>query len=58
MADVLFTNARIFDGSGDLPYSGDVLVQGNRIARVTAPATARAACRCRARRRSMRPARS
>ena len=35
MADVLFTNARIFDGSGDLPYSGDVLVQGNRISRVT-----------------------
>ena len=35
MADVLFTNARIFDGSGDIPYSGDVLVQGNRIARVT-----------------------
>ena len=35
MADVLFTNARIFDGSGDLPFTGDVLVQGNRIARVT-----------------------
>ncbi len=34
MADVLFTNARVFDGSGDLPYPGDVLVQGNRIARV------------------------
>ena len=35
MADVLFTNAKIFDGSGDLPYTGDVFVQGNRIARVT-----------------------
>src|ERR1700741_3168846 len=35
MADVLFTNARIFDGSGAQPYPGDVLVQGNRIARVT-----------------------
>jgi imidazolonepropionase-like amidohydrolase len=35
MADTLFTNVRIFDGSGDLPYAGDVLVQGNRIARVT-----------------------
>ena len=35
MADVLFTNARIFDGSGAQPYTGDVLVQGNRIARVT-----------------------
>src|SRR5262245_25943104 len=35
MADVLYTNARIFDGSGDPPYAGDVLVQGNRIARVS-----------------------
>lgn len=34
MADVLFTNARIFDGSGELPFQGDVLVQGKRIARV------------------------
>ena len=35
MADVLFTNVRIFDGSGDLPYTGEVLVQGNRIGRVS-----------------------
>ena len=35
MANVLFTNVRIFDGSGDPPYNGEVLVQGNRIARVT-----------------------
>lgn len=35
MADVLFTNARIFDGSGAQPFKGDVLVQGNRIVRVT-----------------------
>ncbi len=34
MASILFTNARIFDGSGGLPYTGEVLVQGNRIARV------------------------
>ena len=34
MADMLFTNVRIFDGGGDAPFSGDVLVQGNRIARV------------------------
>ena len=34
MADVLFTNARIFDGGGDLPFSGEVLVQGNKISRV------------------------
>ena len=34
MADVLFTNVRIFDGGGELPFMGEVLVQGNRIARV------------------------
>ena len=34
MSNVLFTNVRIFDGSGDLPYAGEVLVQGNRITRV------------------------
>lgn len=34
MADVLFTNVRIFDGSGEQPYNGEVLVQGKRIARV------------------------
>ncbi|MBC8117942.1 MAG: amidohydrolase family protein, partial [Burkholderiaceae bacterium] len=35
MANVLFTNVRVFDGSGDQPYLGEVLVQGNRIGRVT-----------------------
>ena len=30
MADVLFTNVRIFDGGGEAPFTGDVLVQGNR----------------------------
>jgi imidazolonepropionase-like amidohydrolase len=34
MANVLFTNARIFDATGAQPYSGELLVQGNRIARV------------------------
>ncbi|MEP7056547.1 MAG: amidohydrolase family protein, partial [Caldimonas sp.] len=34
MSDVLFTNVRIFDGSGEQPYTGELLVQGNRIARV------------------------
>jgi imidazolonepropionase-like amidohydrolase len=34
MANVLFTNARIFDATGVQPYTGEVLVQGNRIARV------------------------
>lgn len=31
---VLFRNARILDGSGNAPFAGDVLVEGNRIARV------------------------
>ena len=35
MANILFTNVRIFDGSGAQPYTGEVLVQGNRILRVT-----------------------
>jgi imidazolonepropionase-like amidohydrolase len=34
MANVLFTNARILDGSGAQPYAGEVLVQGNRISRI------------------------
>ena len=35
MANQLFTNVSIFDGSGKKPYSGEVLVQGNRIKEVT-----------------------
>jgi imidazolonepropionase-like amidohydrolase len=34
MANTLFTNVRIIDGSGAQPYSGEVLVQGNRISRI------------------------
>ncbi len=34
MADVLFTNVRVFDGGGEAPFTGDVLVQGNKISRV------------------------
>jgi imidazolonepropionase-like amidohydrolase len=34
MPNILFTNVRIFDGSGDYPFLGEVLVQGNRIKRV------------------------
>ncbi len=34
MPNVLFTNVRIIDGSGAQPYTGEVLVQGNRIARI------------------------
>jgi imidazolonepropionase-like amidohydrolase len=31
MATTLFTNVRVLDGSGALPYAGSVLVEGNRI---------------------------
>ena len=34
MANTLFTNVRILDGTGAAPYPGEVLVQGNRILRV------------------------
>jgi imidazolonepropionase-like amidohydrolase len=34
MANVLFTNARILDGSGAQPFTGEVFVQGNRIMRI------------------------
>ena len=34
MSDVLFTNVRILDGTGTLPYAGSVLVQGKRIKQV------------------------
>lgn len=34
MPNVLFTNVRIIDGSGQQPFTGEVLVQGNRIQRV------------------------
>jgi imidazolonepropionase-like amidohydrolase len=40
VGNVLFTNVRILDGSGALPYAGEVLVQGNRIARVARGARA------------------
>ncbi len=33
MAQTLFKNVAVFDGSGDLPYQGEVLLQGNRIKR-------------------------
>jgi imidazolonepropionase-like amidohydrolase len=35
MANVLFTNVRIIDGTGTPPFPGDVLVQGNRLSRIT-----------------------
>jgi imidazolonepropionase-like amidohydrolase len=31
----LFTNVRILDATGEYPYTGEVLVQGNRIKRIT-----------------------
>lgn len=35
MNQVLFTNVNVFDASGDMPFAGEVLVQGNKIVRVT-----------------------
>jgi len=32
---VLFTNVRVLDGSGEYPFTGEVLVQGNRIRQIT-----------------------
>ncbi|TXL70935.1 hypothetical protein FHP25_32435 [Vineibacter terrae] len=43
MANVLFTNVRILDGSGSMPYAGEVLVQGNRIARLAGSSAPREA---------------
>jgi imidazolonepropionase-like amidohydrolase len=40
MTSVLFTNVRIFDGTGTLSYPGEVLVQGNRISRISRGAQA------------------
>lgn len=34
MADILFKNVRVFDGGGEAPFLGDVLVQGNKISKV------------------------
>lgn len=31
MAETLFRNVRVIDGSGEAPFAGEVLVQGNRI---------------------------
>jgi imidazolonepropionase-like amidohydrolase len=38
--DILFTNVRIIDGSGAPPYSGEALVRGRRVARVSKTARA------------------
>jgi imidazolonepropionase-like amidohydrolase len=34
VTDILFTNVRVLDGSGDRPFAGEVLVRGNRIVEV------------------------
>lgn len=34
MSTVLFSNVRIIDGGGSAPFTGEVLVQGNRISRI------------------------
>ena len=40
MPNVLFTNVRILDATGAQPFAGEVLVQGNRISRVSRGARA------------------
>ena len=40
MDSTLFTNVRVLDGTGALPWSGSVLVEGNRIRQVGRSATA------------------
>ena len=35
MASILFPNVRIIDGTGAAPYAGEVLIQGNRISRIS-----------------------
>ena len=35
MNQVLFTNVNVFDATGEMPYAGEVLVQDNKIVRVT-----------------------
>src|SRR5438045_6477414 len=39
MADIHYTNVRIFDGGGEAPFMGEVLVQGDKIARVVRSAS-------------------
>ncbi len=34
MANTLFTNVRVIDGTGAQPFAGEVLIQGNRISRI------------------------
>ena len=43
MSNILYTNVRILDGTGEHPYLGEVLVQGNRIRRVARGTTDRTA---------------
>jgi hypothetical protein len=43
MTSVLFTNVRIFGGTGAQAYPGEVLVQGNRISRIGRGALSRPA---------------
>ncbi|TKB30303.1 MAG: amidohydrolase family protein, partial [Mesorhizobium sp.] len=33
--NTLFTNVRVLDATGEYPYTGEVLVQGNRIKQIT-----------------------
>ena len=42
MARTLFTNVKVFDGSGSKPFAGEVLVQGNRIEKLASGEISRA----------------
>jgi imidazolonepropionase-like amidohydrolase len=35
MNSILFTNVRVIDGTGDAPFDGEVLIEGNRISAVS-----------------------
>jgi imidazolonepropionase-like amidohydrolase len=37
MSSVLFRDASVLDGTGAAPFSADVLIEGNRIARLSPP---------------------
>ena len=34
MSDILIKNGLIYDGSGDLPFQGDILIEGDKIVEI------------------------
>jgi hypothetical protein len=45
---ILFTNVRVLDATGEFPYTGEVLIQGNRIKQVSRGSSRVGTSRCRA----------